>query len=183
MLAQLAAETPAPGAGSVAALTSAMAAGLVAMVARNSRALWEDAPGAIAQADALRARLERLAEADADAYAAAFAALNLPDELETQTRNTLLASTLAHAAEVPLEIASAAADVAALAEDAATNGDPQIRADAAAAAVLAEAGARVAAYLVAVNLATSDEDERVRSANAAAAASADAARRALAAEA
>ena len=44
------------------------------------------------------------------------------------------------------------------------NGNPEVRADAAVAAVLAEGGTRAAAKLVAVNLAASDDDDRVRQA-------------------
>jgi len=78
---------------------------------------------------------------------------------------------------VPLAIAETAADVASLAALAAELGEGTFRGDAAAAAVLAHAGARAAAHLVAINLGIGEDDERLRRARLAEeAAAADAAR-------
>ena len=55
----------AAGGGSTAAVVLAISAGLAGMAARASRDTWEGAPGAIAQADALRARVVPLVVADA----------------------------------------------------------------------------------------------------------------------
>jgi formiminotetrahydrofolate cyclodeaminase len=79
---------------------------------------------------------------------------------------------------VPLLLAEAAADVAELAALAADEGDQRRRPDAVAAAVLAEAGARAAAHLVAVNLAAASGDGRVERAERAAEAASSAAGRA-----
>jgi formiminotetrahydrofolate cyclodeaminase len=54
-----------------------------------------------------------------------------------------------------------AADIAALAADVVERGNPNLRGDAAAGAVLAEAAARISANLVAINLTMQEEDERV----------------------
>ncbi|MBA3717782.1 MAG: cyclodeaminase/cyclohydrolase family protein, partial [Actinobacteria bacterium] len=67
----LASDSPAPAGGSVAALTVAMSAGLVAMAARVSG----DA-GGIAQAESIRARVAPLAAEDARAYRDALAAMH-----------------------------------------------------------------------------------------------------------
>ena len=178
---EVAAETPAPGGGSVAAVVVSLAAGLAAMTARLSREHWEGAPGAIAQAEALRLRVTPLAQEDAEAYEAVLAAMRTPRELEPEVRNALIGETLSRAADVPLRIAEAAADVAALGAELAERGNPNLRGDAAAAALLAEAGARVAANLVEVNLATTEEDERIGHARELATAAAAAVKRALAA--
>ena len=82
-------------------------------------------------------------------------------------------------AAVPLEIAETAADTASLAALAAELGEGTYRADAAVAAVLAAAGARAAAHLVAVNLTVKDGDVRLARARASEEVAAAAAVRAL----
>jgi formiminotetrahydrofolate cyclodeaminase len=174
LLGRIADERPTPGGGSVAALAVAMAASLVEMVAASAEE-WEERRGAAAQASALRARVARLAPLDADAYEAVLDAFARP--ADGSARDWELARRLGYAAEVPLRLAEAAADVAELAALAAERGDPRRRPDAVAAALLAEAGARAAAHLVAVNLASASGDGRVeRAERAASAASASAAR-------
>jgi hypothetical protein len=76
-------------------------------------------------------------------------------------------------------IAEAGADVACLAAVAADRGVADRRGDAIAAALLAEAGARAAANLVAVNLTVTPDDERVQRARAVAEVASAAARTAL----
>jgi methenyltetrahydrofolate cyclohydrolase len=179
LLEDIAAQTPTPGGGSVAAIAVAMAAGLVSMAARFSREHWEDAPGAAAQAEALRARVAPLARADAIAYEKALEALRLAKDGASEARDQALGEALERAASVPLEIAAVGADVAMLAADVAEAGNPNLCGDAAAGAALAEAGTRAAAKLVAVNLGTMREDERVVAAKAFVEAARRAAKRAL----
>lgn len=174
----LSAQEPAPAGGSAAALVVAMAAALIAKVARASPD-WPEAGSAVAQAERLKKRIAPLAQSDADAYEEALAALHLPDHLETEVRDLALGQVLARAAEIPLVIAEAGADVAALAALVAERGTADRRGDAVAAAVLAESGARAAAQLVALNLTVTPEDERVTRARAAAEAASAAARNAL----
>jgi formiminotetrahydrofolate cyclodeaminase len=178
LLDQLAAEEPAPGGGSAAAICVAMAAALIAKVARGSES-WTDGGSAVAQAEHLRRRTAPLAQADADAYEEALAALHLPSELEVEVRDMAIGQVLGRAVEIPLAIAEAGADVAVLAAVAAERGTLDRRADAVSAALLADAGAQVAAHLVAVNLVVTPEDERVRRARAVAEVASAAARSAL----
>jgi formiminotetrahydrofolate cyclodeaminase len=175
---KLAAEDPAPGGGSAAALAVAMAAALIAKVARASPS-WTEARGAVAQAERLRKRTAPLAQADADAYEEALAALHLPDALEREVRDMAIGQVLARAVEVPLVIAESGADVASLAAVAVERGTLDRRADAVVAALLAEAGARAAAHLVAVNLVVTPDDERVQRARAVAEVASAAARTAV----
>ena len=177
----LAGEGPAPGGGSAAALVVAMAAGLVAMVARASESHWDEAGGVVGQAQTFRARVAPLAQADADAYAEALAALRKRDELEERYRDQQLRAALDRSAEIPLQIAEAGCDLASLAALLVERGNPEVRADAAAAAVLAEGGTRAAAKLVAINLGASPDDDRVRQAKALVERASEAANRALAA--
>jgi formiminotetrahydrofolate cyclodeaminase len=170
-LGRLAASEPGPGGGSVAALTLAHAAGLVTMVARRSRSSWDGAAGAAAQAQALERRAVSLVDSDARVWADALAALESPgEELEAK---------LGRAADVPLQIGELAADVASLASLAAERCDGTYRGDAATAAVLADAAARAAEKLVAVNLSIGPGDERRTRARASAVAAAASAARAL----
>jgi formiminotetrahydrofolate cyclodeaminase len=173
-----ASEEPTPGAGSAAALVVAIAAGLCAMVARSSPE-WAEARAAVAQAERLWRRVAPLAQADADAYEEALVALGLPDLIEPNVRDATIGGAVGRAADVPLAIAEAAADTAALAAAVAANGAPGRRADVVGAGLLAEAAARAAAQLVAVNLTIRTDDERLGRANAAVEAAAEGARAAV----
>lgn len=147
---QLAARTPTPGGGGAAAVTGAMAAGLVAMAARFSATRLPGAGELADQADELRRRLAQLAEEDARAYAAVLEALRLPreaSEREVQRQEALLGAAL-----VPLEIAGIGARVALMAARLAEAGNPNLRGDAVTGAVLAAASARSAARLVDINV-------------------------------
>ena len=148
---ELAARTPVPGGGGAAALTGALAAGLVAMAARFSARQLPEAGDLADQADELRRRVAGLAEADARAYTSVLEALRLPGEAgprrADQRREALLG-----AAVVPLEIAEIGARVAQLAVRVAEAGNPNLRGDAVTGALLAAASARSAACLVDINV-------------------------------
>jgi formiminotetrahydrofolate cyclodeaminase len=166
--------------GSAAALSAAFAASLTTMVARASRPAWQDAGGAIAQAQALRARLCELAESDAQAYGRARALL-LRAEQDREHHGVAvapggaaavdseqLAQALSESAAVPVALAEAAADVAAIAAWAAAEGNADHRADAVIATLLAAAAAQSAAHLVRINLAAKPGDEQLERADRAA---------------
>lgn len=152
LLDRVASEESVPAGGSVAAIAVALAAGLVAKAARLSPE-WPGAAEVVEQAEALRSLVTPLAQADADAYTKVLEALRRKDDV---------AGALSGAADVPLAIARAAAEVAMLAASAAVQGNTRLRGDAVVAAELAAAGARGAAELVAINLAGRDDDHRVR---------------------
>jgi formiminotetrahydrofolate cyclodeaminase len=154
---RIASAEPAPAGGSVAAVAVAMAAGLVAMAARLAHE-WPKASEVVERAEALRSRMATLALADEDAYAKVIEALRLPPD--SPSRAAELAAALSGAADVPLAVAEAATEVAMLAALVAQEGNVRLRGDALVAAALAEAGARGAAELVAINL-TGLDDPRV----------------------
>jgi|SRR5581483_2542544 len=161
-----------PGGGSALAVAAAMGAAVLAMAARVS-----GDGGLAAQAEALRERAAPLADRDAKAYAAALDVRERAAELKPERRDWEIGRAFAAAAEAPLEIARAGADVAELAAQLAAVGDPRVRADALAAAALGAAAARGAAALVEANLTTLDGDPRLAEARRlAAAAERDAAR-------
>jgi formiminotetrahydrofolate cyclodeaminase len=144
---------PRRGAGFAAGQVAAVAATLVAEVARASSESWAGAPGAAAQATALAERCQGLAEADADVFAAAL------DALAAGSRDLMMR--LEDAADVPLQIAEAAADVAEAAALVAERCDGVLRADAVAAAALAGGAALAAGHLVRANLVVGPDDERL----------------------
>ena len=163
-----------PASGWVAGVSASFAAALVAKAAARSEG-WSDSAGARAQAVDLRDRLLALAAQDAQAYETALERARAAATTASRGRSST-------AAEVPLALAEAAADVALLAADATERADGASRADAAAAAALAAGAARAAAKLVAINLSTQPGDERIAAAGRAVEAADDAARQALAAE-
>ncbi|MQA07745.1 MAG: formiminotransferase-cyclodeaminase [Pseudonocardiaceae bacterium] len=142
----VAAREPAPGGGAVAAVTAAAAAGLVAMAARfTTGELAESAE----RADKLRAEVTPLADVDADAYTAVLAAYRLPRSQPDRTQR--IADALRAAANVPLRIAAAGAEIAELAARLAVDGNRNLKGDAQGAALLAEGATRTAAGLVRIN--------------------------------
>jgi len=161
----ISAETSAPGGGSVAAVVGAMGASLTAMAARFSKEQWEDAAGAVAQAEALKARLLPLADEDARAYETVLLALRMPRDVDVDVdddvRDAAIGDSLSRATDVPLAIAEASLDVATLAAELAERGNPNLHGDAAAAVFLADAAVRASANLVEINLATREGDERL----------------------
>ena len=144
-------ETPSGG-GPLAARVCASAAELLAAIARAAADTWPDGRGIAVQAECLRDRVAPLADLSAEAYARALA---------SEGGDYELGRAYAKAAEPPLLIAAAAADVSELAAHIAAYGDPARRADAVSAGFVAAGCARAAAELVAVNLTVSADDERV----------------------
>jgi formiminotetrahydrofolate cyclodeaminase len=149
---RLAACERAPGGGSAAAAAVVLAAALTEKVARLSEG-WPEAAGCAAQAAILRRRAVPLVESDAEVYEAALAAL--------AGDGAAPGHALERAADVPLELAGIACDVALLAAEVARLGEPSLRPDAQTSVLLAEAATRAAARLVVENLATG-EGERGR---------------------
>ena len=126
-----------PAGGSAAALAAALAASLVRLVATVSRA-WDGAAEVHAAAQLLEQRLVSLADDDAVAWVRVM-------------RNPGDAAARAAAQAVPLEIADAAGEVAALASIASAHCAPHVRGDAATAVNLAEAAHAAALGVAAAN--------------------------------
>ena len=111
-----------------------------------------------ARARELRAEALELAERELTAYAPVLEASRLPKD--DPTRGERLQSALSGAADSPLEIARAAAEVADLASGLAATGNRTLEGDANTGAELARAACRAAARLVEINLATRPDDPR-----------------------
>ena len=143
----VAAGDPAPGGGSVAAVSVALAAGLSSMAARLSTKQLADAPGLAERTEGLRERVAPLARADALAYGRVLVAQRAADDDDGRVR-----AALSEAADVPLAIAEAGAQVARIAARLASDGNPNLKGDALCALLLADAGVRAAIRLVEINL-------------------------------
>ena len=139
------ARTPAPGAGAVTGLAATLAAALATMVARFS-----DDESAARACELLRLRLAPLADADGAAYERFLEAVRLPRE--DPDRGERMSVTLSAATDVPMQLVELATEVAERAARLALEGNPRLRGDAVAAALVAAAAARSAAVLVADNL-------------------------------
>jgi glutamate formiminotransferase/formiminotetrahydrofolate cyclodeaminase len=166
-LGDIAGPAPVPGGGSVSAHAGALAAALAQMVAgltvgRKKYAAVEGEMKALAvRAAALVTRCSALVQQDADAYQGVANAYKLPREGPgSEGRDRAIADALVEAARVPLLTAEACAEAAELAAVVAQDGNSNAVSDAGVAALLAEAGARGAAYNVRINLASLGADPR-----------------------
>jgi methenyltetrahydrofolate cyclohydrolase len=154
----VASREPAPGGGASAAVTVALAAALTAMAARFSAEHLAGADELAARADGLRGEVVLLARADAAAYGRVLDAQRAPRDDE-EARRHKIREALTEAADVPLSVAGIGAEVAGNAARLAEGGNPNLRGDAATAAILAGAGVRAAATLVEINVSAGGADE------------------------
>ena len=167
----VAAATPTPAGGAVAALASALAAALVTMVAglttrrEKYAAVHGHAQEVFERAESLRGELLELAMYDAEAVAEYMDALRLPQgtEFERTAREAARRATLLEAARVQLELLHQAGEVAALSEAMTGSGVATAIGDAATAAFLAVAAGRSAYWSIRSNLRHLGRPEEYRS--------------------
>ena len=175
-MSSVAAPTPTPGGGSVAAHVGALGAALAQMVAgltigkKKYAAVENEMKELSLKASALRRQLSALVQRDADAYEHVRSAYAMPREPEEalRAREVAISSALIFAAEVPLETARAAADVCELAAAVAERGNSNASTDGAVAALIAHAACKGAALNVRVNVVSLSGDAAVRGAQLAA---------------
>lgn len=148
-LARVAAPSPTATGGGVGAVTTASAAGLVAMTARLSTVL-DDSAELAADAERLQSLAVELADEDERSYGAVLTAQRRP--AEDPDRSRALREALRGAARPPLRLARAGAEVTALAADLAERTKRSLRGDAVTACALAAASARSAAALARGNV-------------------------------
>jgi formiminotetrahydrofolate cyclodeaminase len=156
----LASDAPTPGGSSAAAAPAALAAGLVAMVARLTADsdpfgdLACDMEEVAGEADELRAELLGLVSDDADAFERVMAALRLPEGTPEQLALRSLEIDRAYeaAVEPPLRVCTRSLRVLELAVEVAEHGNPNAAADAGVAALLAAASIESAALNVEFDL-------------------------------
>ena len=146
----VAAPTPTPGGGSVAALAGALAAALGEMVCgvslkrKSLAAHYPALEAARARLAALRERLMQAVDRDPESYEAVLKAFRLPKstEAEEAARASAIEEASKHASLVPLDTAEAAKEVASELAALATITIPQAASDLSMASYLAEAARR-----------------------------------------
>jgi formiminotetrahydrofolate cyclodeaminase len=126
----------------------AAAAALVEKSARLSIKHWEGAADALERAHKLRLESVELIEEDAQAYLAFVDAVRSGNDVDAARARTV---------DLPLRMTRAAAEVAGLAVQLSDHGNPNLRADAVVAGILAAAAAESGATLIAVNVQERDD--------------------------
>jgi formiminotetrahydrofolate cyclodeaminase len=156
----VAAASATPAGGAVAALASALAASLVAMVAglttrrEKYAAVHQYAQEILERADQVRGELLDLARQDAIVVAEYMDALTLPQETEFErtARDAARRAALLEAARVQLELLDLASEVTGLAEAMVGSGLATAIGDAATASFIAAAASRSAYWSIRSNL-------------------------------
>ncbi len=167
---QLASATPAPGGGSIAALSGAMAAGLLTMVCdltigkKQYVEFEEEARALRERSETLRAELQSLAQADVDVFNHLAAAYKLPrtTDADAASRRAAIQKVTRGATEVPLRIARATSALLPLCAPLARHGNRNAVSDVGVAVLLVQAAVPSALLNVEINLAVLEDQLFVR---------------------
>lgn len=158
----LASERPTPGGGGAAAVSGAIGAALVSMVAnltigkKNYESVWDELKAVNAEAEKLRADLTAAIEEDVVAFNSVMGAYGLPratDE-EKAKRTEAIQAALKEATIAPLRAVRACFEVIRLSSEVADKGNLNVISDAGVAVLAANAGLRSAALNVYINAKT-----------------------------
>ncbi len=157
---KLAGKSPEPGGGSVAALTGALGAALVSMVAsltigkEKYKDVQPQVEALLKESEKLRVELQDLIQKDTEAYGALSAVYKMPKntDAEKAERTAKMQEALKKACQVPFEIGVKSLDVAKLARRAADVGNVAAVSDAGVAVLLAQACAQSSALNVKINV-------------------------------
>jgi formiminotetrahydrofolate cyclodeaminase len=167
---RLAARTPTPGGGSLAAFLVAGGAATVSMAYRFTSGEKHAAVEAVMarradELDRLRRAALALVQRDAEAYDRVTAAFAMPkaSEAETAARTAAVQAALKGALEVPFETMELASRVLELAAEGAGSINPNLASDCGAGALAASAGLEAARANVAINAASIKDADYVRS--------------------
>jgi formiminotetrahydrofolate cyclodeaminase len=160
--------SPTPGGGSAAALSGALGASLLAMVAGLAKTKTGTADARVALDEArgqllvVRGTLVELVDRDAAAYDLVVAAFRLPKSTDDEkaARTTAIQAALLAATEVPIETMEACVKAIEAGRAVAEHGNPSARSDIAAGMHLIGTGATAAMFNVETNI-TSLEDPAI----------------------
>jgi len=166
-LSELASSSPAPGGGSVAALSGALGAALSSMVCNltigkeNYADVQDEIKKVLRKSEALRNKLTTLIDKDTDAFNDVMKAFKMPKETEEQKnkRSKAIQEGYKVAASVPLETARTCEEILDVAIVVAKKGNQSSITDGAISAIMAKAGVKSAILNVKINL-DSIKDEK-----------------------
>jgi len=167
---ELASESPAPGGGSVSALSGALSAGLASMVAsltlgkKNYKQYDEVMTKILIQSQHLKNVYMELIDKDTEAFNAYMAAIKMPKKTDTEKRKRKKAIQHAaeYATEIPFNVLNLTASLIELAEGCVELGNVNALSDAAVCAIQAEAAAEGAWMNVMINLAAIENEDIVQ---------------------
>ena len=159
-LSELASSSPAPGGGSVAALSGALGIALTSMVCNLTigkekyENVQNDVKKTLKQSEKLRKKLTRLIDEDTTAFNDVMKAFKMPKETEEQKkkRSVAIQEGYKKAAQTPLETAKTCAEALNLAKTVAEIGNINSITDAAVSALMIESGLKSAILNVKINL-------------------------------
>ena len=168
-LSELSSKSPAPGGGSVAALSGSLGAALSSMVCNLTfgKEKYADVQDEIKQvlkkSEQLRKKLEELVDKDTEAFNDVMKAFKMPKETEEQKkkRSAAIQQGYKTAAQVPLETARVCAEILDLAKATAEKGNVNSITDSAVSALMAQAGVIGAILNVKINLGSIKDEEFV----------------------
>ncbi|MCK5573109.1 MAG: cyclodeaminase/cyclohydrolase family protein [Bacteroidetes bacterium] len=165
----LASSSPAPGGGSVAALSGALGTALTSMVChltvgkKKYAEVEEEMRKVLDQAEALRVQFAELIDKDTAAFNKVMEAYALPKETSPQKalRNAAIREATKEATLVPLEVMKHCIDALALAQQVASKGNANAVSDAGVSALMLQSACAGAALNVRINLGGLDDPEFV----------------------
>ena len=159
-LSELASNSPAPGGGSVAALSGALGAALSSMVCNLTvgkekyKDVQDEIKDVLKESETLRKHLTKLIDKDTEAFNDVMKAFKMPKETEEQKekRKQAIQEGYKTAAAVPLETARTCEKILDIAMIIAEKGNESSITDAAVSALMAQAGVQSAILNVKINL-------------------------------
>lgn len=156
----LASKTSTPGGGGAAAVSGAMGAALISMVAnftigkKGYEAVEDEAKEILAKSEVLRLKLTDAIKDDVDVFDRVMASYGMPKETdeEKSVRSAEIQAALKEATDVPLQCARLCREVINLSQPIAEKGNNNVISDAGVAVLAGYAGLRSAALNVYINI-------------------------------
>ena len=156
----LASKTSTPGGGSAAAVSGAMGAALISMVAnftigkKGYEDVEDECKEMLAKSEELRSKLTDAIKDDVDVFDRVMASYGMPKDSdeEKSARSTEIQAALKEATDVPLECARLCKEVINLSQSVAEKGNINVISDAGVAVLAGYAGLRSAALNVYINI-------------------------------